>query len=474
MRNFKRYLKDTRGNFSVMLGVGMTALAVGTGAAVDMANMVKAKNELQSQLDIATLAAAGTPISSQQELDYSTLVHDIMVSNGYSKENEKPQAVKNGAFLDAKVQMDYEGLFTDLFGGKTYQVSVLAQSTLPTIGPMELVLALDNTLSMSQNGKMGALKIGAGKIVDAVEKSNSGTLVGIVPFARYINVGDESGSWLDKPTEYDTERTWQQATHTCDSYSYEDKTETQDGVAYTYEEEICNGRTTTYEQQSTTIESRYIGCVGTSDRPNHLSPVSANNRVEGLLTKQPQEATGLPWDTDSWCPLPIRPLDDDYYEIGRHINEMYPTDVTYIPLGLVWSERLLDRTVAFTQDAKDEDKQQVLVLMSDGKNTAEIRDDQYYEDHLFAPPYIFYDYNDHNINVDSANEDTKLLCDRMKDKGIVIYTIIFQVADENAKTLLTDCASTPGHAYEAGNNDALIESFEKIGTSLSSNVRLTR
>lgn len=474
MRNFKNFIKDTSGNFSIMVAVGMTTLALGTGAAVDTANMVKARKELQSQLDIATLAAAGTPISGQEELDYSTLVYDVMVNNGYSEDNGKPQAVKNGGFLDVEVQIDYDGLFTDLLGSKTFQVSASAQSTLPTIGPMEMVLALDNTLSMSQAGKMGALKIGAGKIIDAVEESNSGTTVGIVPFARYINVGDESGSWLDKPTEYDTERTWQQATHTCESYSYEDRTETRDGVDYTYEEEICNGRTTTYETQSTTVESRYVGCVGTSDRPHHLSPISPNNRVEGLLNTQPQEATGLNWDTKSWCPLPIRPMDDDYYEIGRHINEMYPTDVTYIPSGLVWAERLLDRTVAFTQDAKDEDKQQVLVLMSDGKNTAEIRNDQYHEDHFFAPPYIFYDYNDHNINVDSANEDTRLLCNRIKDKGIVIYTIIFQIADENAKTLLTNCASSPAHAYEAGNNDALIASFEQIGTSLSSNVRLTR
>lgn len=474
MLNIKQYFKDTSGNFSVMVAIGMTALAVGTGAAVDTANMVKAKNELQSQLDIATLAAAGTSRSGQQELDYSTLVYDVMVNNGYLEGNEKPQANTNGGFLNVEVKIDYQGLFTELLGDKTYKVSASAQSTLPNIGPMEMVLALDNTLSMSQSGKMGALKSGAGKIIDAVEESNTGTLVGIVPFARYINVGDESGSWLDKPAEYDTERTWQQATHTCESYSYEPTTATRDGVEYTYDEEICNGRTTTYETQSRTVESRYLGCVGTSERPDHLSSISASNRVMGLLNTQPYEATGLNWDTESWCPLPIRPLDDDYDEVGKHINEMYPTDVTYIPSGLVWAERLLDRTVAYTQDAKDEDKQQVLVLMSDGKNTAEIRDEPYHEDHLYAPPYIFYDYNDHNINVDSANADTRLLCNRIKDKGIVIYTISFQIADEDAKTLLNDCASTPSHAYEAGDNDALIASFENIGKSLSSNVRLTR
>ena len=475
MLNFKKYLKDTSDNLSLTVAISSLVLTAGIGVAIETANMSRVQNKLQAQVDIATLNAASTKSTGQEDLNYSTLAFDVMVEKGYSAEIAKPEAVSDGTYLDVNVTIDYEGLFTELLGGKSYKLKASAQSTLPGIAPLEMVLALDNTLSMSQGGKMGALKTGAGKIIDAVEKSNSGTLVGLVPFARYVSVGEASGSWLDEPAEYDTDRTWQQATHECDSYSYEDKTEIRDGVAYTYEAEICNGRTTTYEPQSTIVESRFVGCVGTSGRPNHLDPVSSNNRVMGLLNKQPYEATGLPWDTDSFCPLPIRPLDDDYYEIGKHINEMYPTDVTYIPLGLLWAERLLDRTIAYTQAPKDEAKQQVMILMSDGKNTSEIRDDQYYEDHLFSPPYIFYDYNDHNINVDSANADTSRLCERMKDKGIVIYTISFQVDDSNAKTVLTDCASTPAHAYEAGDNDALIASFEHIGENLSTaNVRLTR
>ena len=474
MLNFKNYLQDTSGNFSLMIAAGALALTAGVGAAVETANMTRVKNQLQSQVDIATLAAASAPVSNQEEPDYATLAYEVMIENGYEAAHGKPLATADGGYLDIAATLNYEGLFTDLLGGKTFKVSASAQSTLPSIGPIELVLALDNTLSMAHDGKMGALKIGAGKIVDAIEASNSGTKVGIVPFARYVNVGEASGSWLDEPTEYDTDRTWQQATHSCESYSYQDRTETRDGVDYTYEEEICNGRTTTYETQSTVIESRYIGCVGTSDKPNHLDPISAINRVEGLLDIQPYEATGLSWDTNSWCPLPIRPLDDDYYEIGRHINEMYPTDVTYMPLGLLWAERLLDRTVAFTQDPKEEGKRQVMVVMSDGKNTSVIRNDEYHENHLFAPPYIFYDYNDHDIDVDNTNDDTRLLCDRIKDKGIEIYTISFQIGDQAAVELLEECASSPLHALEAGDNDALISSFEQIGKSLSANVRLTR
>ena len=474
MLNFKDYLEDLNGNFSIALALGALAMTAAVGAAVETSNMTRMRNQLQSQVDIATLAAAGTVANGQEELDYSALAYEVMVKNGYSAENNKPEATNDGTYLDVKATVEYEGLFTDLLGGKTFNLSASAQSTLPSIAPIELVLALDNTASMGFNGKIGALKTGAGNLVDAIEDSNSGTTIGLVPFARYINVGDERGAWLDTPAEYDTERTWQQATHSCESYSYEPTTETRDGVEYTYDEEICNGRTTTYETRSRTIESRFEGCVGTAEEPHHLGGISASNRVIGLLNIQPKEVTGLDRDTEAWCPLPIRPMDDDYYSIGRHINEMYPVDVTYIPLGLLWAERLLDRTVAFRQEPRDVEKQQVLVLMSDGKNTAEIRDTQYYQDQLRAPPYIT-DYQfDPDRTVPKTDEDTTLMCDRIKGKNIIIYTIIFQIDDENAKALLTECATSPAHAFEAGDNDGLISTFEKIGDSLSANVRLTR
>ena len=474
MLNFKSYIKDTGGNFSVVMAISMTVMAMGAAAAIETVNMTRVKSELQSQVDIATLAAASTEDVENQGIEYSNLVFDVMVDNGYLAENGKPEAMATDSHLDVTASVAYEGLFTDLLGGKTRQLSASAQATLPSIGPIELVLALDNTASMGFDGKIGALKIGAGQIIDAIEESNSGTKVGIVPFARYVNIGDAAGSWLDTPAEYDTERTWEQATHTCDSYSYEPRTETKDGVEYTYEEEVCNGQTTTYDTRTRIIESRYEGCVGTSDKPDHLSPISSSNRVTGLLNIQPREVTGLSADIVAECPLPIRPLDDDYSEIGDFINQMFPVDVTYIPSGLLWAERLLDRTTAFSQGPKDEDKQQVLVLMTDGKNTAEIRDQQYYQDQLRAPPYVA-DYPARpERTVEQTDEDTILMCDRIKNKGIEIYTISFQIDDDNAKALVKNCASTESHNFDAGNNDALIEAFAKIGRSLSSNVRLTR
>jgi len=117
--------------------------------------------------------------------------------------------------------------------------------------------------------------------------------------------------------------------------------------------------------------------------------------------------------------------------------------------------------------------------MTDGKNTAEIRDQQYYQDQLRAPPYVA-DYPARpERTVEQTDEDTilmcdRLMCDRIKSKGIEIYTISFQINDDTAKALIKNCATTENHNFDAGSNDALIEAFAKIGRSLSSNVRLSR
>ena len=63
---------------------------------------------------------------------------------------------------------------------------------------------------------MGALRQGAYDFIDAIEESDSGSKIAIVPFARYVDVGTDKRNepWLEVPAEFDTDRTWEQATHT--------------------------------------------------------------------------------------------------------------------------------------------------------------------------------------------------------------------------------------------------------------------
>jgi len=458
----------------MVAALGLMTIVTAVGVSIEIGNLSSAQSKLQSQVDMASLAAAATASMTNEDTDYAQVTHDSMLDNGYSSDNKKPEVVVNGQYLNVTATVDSPGLFSGLLGKKSFKVTAAAQTTLPTIGKMEIVLALDNTASMGYGGKIGALKIAAGKLVDAIEDSDSGTKIALIPFARYINIGDATGTWLDKPEEYDTERSYQQATHSCESYSYVPVTETRDGEEYTYDKEICNGRVTTYETQYKTIESRYKGCVGVNEDPNHLDPISSSNRVQGLLNIQPYEVTGLKIDTKTMCPLPVHPLDDNYTEMGRIINKMFPVDVTYIPSGLLWAERLLDRTVAFTQEDRETGIRQIVILMSDGKNTAEIRNEEESDYELTAPPYLLANIKETDPSVEATDVDTLLMCKRMKAKGIQIITINYKIDDENAKQVLRDCASSPFDTFDAESNSSLISTFERIGDSLSSEIRLSQ
>ena len=76
-------------------------------------------------------------------------------------------------------------------------------------GHAEVMLVLDSTGSMAQDGKMDALKLSAKKFVGDVLKANTyeqRVKVGITPFNRYVNVGldNRNADWMDVPDDYTT------------------------------------------------------------------------------------------------------------------------------------------------------------------------------------------------------------------------------------------------------------------------------
>ena len=83
-----------------------------------------------------------------------------------------------------------------------------------------------------------------------------------------------------------------------------------------------------------------------------------------------------------------------------------------------------------------------------------------------------------SINCDPDNGEpyaqSRALCDAMKVKGIVVYTVGFQIAaGGDAETLLKYCASTSSSFYNAGSGTALSEAFNAIGRDITQ-LRISR
>lgn len=462
-----------------MMSVGAGLLLTATGVAIDTAGAIKSKEKVQGLLDMSLLAAVSTTDMASnkgqnKQIDWSGITHNYMLSNGYPKLNPAPTVKQEGNFLTANLTNKYETEFGGMIGMKYMDLKVDSQVTLKGSQKVQIALVLDNTDSMNPNGKMTALREGATALVQAVEDGGSGSKIALVPFSKYVRVStDFAGSpWLRLPAEYDTPRTWQQATHSGGTCHTEDRTYYIDGIEEVRPTEICNGQTTTYETKNKIVESRWEGCVGVRDQPLDSLDGDFTTRVPGLLNKIPHEVTGLNHDIEAWCPRQISPLTDNYSDLRSEIAELYGTNVTYIPIGLTWGQRVLSPIAPYDEANLTDDLRNIMVIMSDGDNTAEIRDTPETRADYEAPPYIYHASIDEEVP--NANTMTANLCTQIKAEGTEIYTIAFQITDPTTKALLQSCASSGSNAYDAGNNAALVTAFENIAESLESEIRLTR
>ncbi|HIK63764.1 MAG TPA: VWA domain-containing protein, partial [Henriciella marina] len=66
----------------------------------------------------------------------------------------------------------------------------------------------------------------------------------------------------------------------------------------------------------------------------------------------------------------------------------------------------------------------------------------------------------------NSTEQARALCDSIKEKGVVIFTIAFQ-APESGEDVLSYCASSTEHAFKASNGAELKASYQSIATSIS-------
>lgn len=441
---------------------------------------------LQSQVDAGVLAAATVEIEKnnngvdlalgQYKKAREEAANRVISANGFDMNGIEPVLTIKEQSVVLKAELDYKPAFGGILGINKIRLTANAESGLPGQDGVDIALVLDNTDSMRVDGKMEALKEGAIGLVEAIEDSGSESKISLVPFARYVRLNEsvKSETWFKMPDEYDTERTWQQATHTGGTCSTVTETHNVDGVDEDYETERCEGQTTTYEEKSTTVETRWDGCVGTRLPPYNERDDAYSHKIPGLPDKIPHERTDLSYDVNSWCPAEIKPLSIDYEQLKNHINSMWTTDNTYLPSGLIWGQRVLSAAAPFDNkpEAGNPVNRKVMVLMTDGNNTTEIVQASVAENEYRAPPFISNGARDEVMT--QTNATTARLCANAKAAGIEVYTIAFKVPDATTKALLKSCASDPSKAMTAGDNTALVKTFEKVAEALKEDIRLMR
>ena len=346
--------------------------------------------------------------------------------------------------------------FLSVLGKKKLGYNLIT-STKASSGNIEVVLVLDNTFSMSVEGKLDSLKTASTEFVTQLLENNKYdkvAKVAIVPFSQYVNVGlaNRNANWMDvEPDSSSTVDRCYMKHDVVSTSNCHDETGYNDGVPYTFEQcdytfgpnyEVCEPQTTS---------STWNGCVGSRKEPYNLQDAQNGPRFPGVMDQQ--------------CPSPITPLTDNKNKLLTQLDGMVAVGETYIPSGLMWGLRMISSGAPFStattyEQAELNSTKKIIILMTDGENqrSAQLPDSAKHW----------------GSDLDQANEWTSTSCTNIKSNDIELYTVTFgDDISASAKELVKGCASDAGNYYHAVAGSDLVAAFEAILGDLN-RLRLTQ
>jgi len=214
-----RFARNRQGAYAIMYALAAAPVMLGMGLAIDYRNAQLAMAELQEALDSALLAstrkfseAAGKSDSERAALAEAagrTVFQENLTGSSVDADPLDIQFIFDGA--QVKVKASVKGktdlLFDNLFGMQTLNLSAQGAAQGADRRRVEVVLALDNTGSMtSKSGstnesRMRLMRAAAHNFVDYLFdyglKDN--LYVGIVPWSNTVNIAFETpaDTWND-------------------------------------------------------------------------------------------------------------------------------------------------------------------------------------------------------------------------------------------------------------------------------------
>jgi hypothetical protein len=363
--------------------------------------------------------------------------------------------------------------FMRVFGQETMTVSARSVIQRETTG-MELALVMDNTGSMF-GAAFNAMQAAAFDLIDILygdEDEIDNLWVSLVPYTATVNIGNTRTGWLQAG----------------------DRVLTNLGSYSTAGWKGCvMAQPMPYDGDDTPISSQkltsffYAATSSTSD--NNWPTIKPNQVYNGGVNDSRGPNLG--------CGPAITPLTSSKATIDTAIGNMaaWGRGGTTGNLGLTWGWRTLsprwrgdwggETPNTLPLDYHTNFMEKVVVILTDGNNQFHDNDTSTANNSVPASDFTAYGRIETLIGSTAgtaANRraagrtilDSRMAatCTAMKAEGIRIYSIIFGASpDATARTLFTNCATTPAMYYYAPDNAALSSAFRAIGGQLA-NLRI--
>jgi Flp pilus assembly protein TadG len=445
----RRFAGADKGNIAVIFALASVPIVSFVGAAIDYSRVNSARSSMQAALDSTALMVAkdltdgriSTSDVSTTAQKYFGALYDNPDAKSVTIAASYTQNTGNGSTVKVDGSGSVTTDFMKIANIRTLDFHVSSTSLWGTVR-MRVAMALDNTGSMRDDGKMGALQnavAGTGGLIDQLSQlaKNSGDIyISVVPFAKDVNFGKDATGASNANQPWIDWSVWdaQSATDswgTCSSNKYTTRTK-------------CKQNNKTWTRDT----SRWTGCF--TDRTQDYDTMNTTPDPATPATKFPAE------EYDNYCKSsnsdylqPIMPLTFDWSSLKTRVNNMEPTGNTNQGIGMAWAWMTLGTGTPFNAPAKDPNYiyKDAVILLSDGMNTQ----------------------NRYSSSASAIDARQKLLCDHAKAAGVTIYTIQVNTGKPADPTsdVLQYCASGTGNFYIVKSASETASVFNSIGASLS-------
>lgn len=437
---FDRLLPDPYGGIAPFAALSLIPMVLGLGVAIDVARGYMVKNDLKAALDASALAVgsihgdeATLKAKAKNFFEQNFPEHDLLTL-------QDPELVIDGEIMRMTGRVTVNTAFMQVVGVDSFEMSQTVEVVRETKG-MELALILDNTGSM-KGTPIESLRQASRDLVDILfgeELLHPHLKVAVVPYASVVNLGEAAQS-------------------------------------------LVPAGSATYNPNSS---SGWKGCVKTNAAPEDTTDSPANLSLQPFIWPSTWGDNNYPpinanpdacnsgTGPNLGCPTPILPLTNVRADVDEALTAMraWCRGGTISNIGMLWGWRVLSPGAPFTEGLPFHTPgyEKVAILMTDGINQF-FKGSSYQCSDVTAYGRVCEGKtgaNSNNAAVNIINNRMLSVCASMKQDGIKIYTVVFNLNNSTVANLYKTCASDPSKFFNSPTQTDLQNTFRAIANDLS-------
>ena len=413
-RQFKSFLKDTSGNIAIMYALAALPLLLAAGSAIDMVRYNSTQTHLQSAIDAAALAAAGSNLKTDKDrIAAADAMFKANIAHGAAAGYPVSASFKIvDGVVKSEATVKMPTAFMQLAGIENMDAFGNAEVGLAKNKKAEVVLVLDYSGSMGEvsgkDVKYVAMKNAATALVNDLAASAADKVkFGLVPFSHHVYTTLPKSHVL-----------------------------------------------------GATGAGSWTGCTQDRTFPFNVAATTPTS-ADGSKWKQPQAPEHKDWGCTGYVDNNLRTIDltDKFTTVTNQLKIMKPYAWTHIAVGVEFGYHMLSPNAPFTQGAsfKDNETEKFMVVLTDGQQT----------EPGFGPGGI--------RTVTQGESNLEQLCTTAKKDGITIITMAFDLDDSSTRKRLKNCATDPDkHFFIADDEADLAKAFDAVKKAITAEVYLSK